>query len=52
VPKAVTAALEKTGVSASDIDHFVMPCSFARLPQKLAKRLKISKKRSAQIWWL
>lgn len=37
VPKAVTAALEKTGVSASDIDHFVMPCTFARLPQKLAK---------------
>lgn len=37
VPRAVEGVLEQTGVSASDIDHFVMPCTFAKLPQKLAK---------------
>lgn len=37
VPKAVAGVLEKTGVSASDINHFVMPCTFARLPQSIAK---------------
>jgi len=42
VPKAVAGALKKTRLSASDIDHFVMPCTFARLPQKLAKMCGIN----------
>jgi len=39
VPRAVKAALEKTGVSASDIKHFVLPCIFGdKFAQQLAKR--------------
>lgn len=39
VPRAVKAALEKTGVSASDISHFVLPCIFGdKFAQQLAKR--------------
>ncbi len=30
VPQAVTALLEKTGVKAADIAHFIMPCPFAK----------------------
>ncbi|WP_425062703.1 hydroxymethylglutaryl-CoA synthase family protein [Pyruvatibacter mobilis] len=41
VPKAIAAVLEKTGVSAGDIDHFVLPCVFPRLPQSLAKKAGI-----------
>lgn len=37
VPEAVEGALAATGLSGGDIDHFVMPCTFAKLPQKLAK---------------
>ncbi|MBX3447177.1 MAG: hydroxymethylglutaryl-CoA synthase family protein [Parvibaculaceae bacterium] len=43
VPKAVKAALENSGVSASDIKHFVMPCIFGdKFAQQLAKRSGIS----------
>ena len=42
VPRAVSDVLEKTGVSPDDIDHFVMPCTFARLPEKLAKSCGIA----------
>lgn len=38
VPKAIAAVLDKTGVSADGIDHFVMPCTFPRLPATLAKK--------------
>lgn len=39
VPRAVKAALEKTGISASDIKHFVLPCIFGdKFAQQLAKR--------------
>ncbi len=41
VPKAIEAVLAKTGVSAADIDHMVMPCTFARLPQTIAKKTGI-----------
>jgi len=37
VPACVEGLLQKTDVSASEINHFVMPCTFPKLPQKLAK---------------
>jgi len=37
VPAAVKALLEKTGVAASDIAHFILPCPFAKLDQTIAK---------------
>ncbi|HYW05059.1 MAG TPA: OB-fold domain-containing protein [Gammaproteobacteria bacterium] len=37
VPRAIAGALEKSGVGAADIAHFVMPCVFPRLPEKIAR---------------
>ncbi|HEX3809391.1 MAG TPA: 3-oxoacyl-[acyl-carrier-protein] synthase III C-terminal domain-containing protein [Rhizomicrobium sp.] len=37
VPAAVKGLLEKTGVAAADIAHFIMPCTFAKLDQQIAK---------------
>ncbi|MDX5367298.1 MAG: OB-fold domain-containing protein [Alphaproteobacteria bacterium] len=43
VPKAVKAALENSGVIASDIKHFVLPCIFGdKFAQQLAKRSGIA----------
>lgn len=39
VPEAVTAALAEAGVSAAQVDHFVMPCTFGGLGASLAKKL-------------
>ncbi len=41
VPAAIEGVLKKTGVAPGDIDHFVLPCTFARLPQTLAKKAGI-----------
>ncbi len=38
VPAAIKALLEKTGVAAADIAHFILPCPFAKLDQTLAKQ--------------
>lgn len=38
VPSAIKALLEKTGVKAADIAHFILPCPFAKLDQTLAKQ--------------
>lgn len=37
VPQAISQALGKAGVSPQEIDHFVLPCLFPRLPQTIAK---------------
>ncbi len=37
VPAAVKALLEKTGITAAGIAHFILPCPFARLDQAIAK---------------
>ncbi len=37
VPAAIKALLEKTGVAAADIAHFILPCPFAKLDQTIAK---------------
>ncbi|BCW89254.1 hypothetical protein sos41_24110 [Alphaproteobacteria bacterium SO-S41] len=42
VPRAVKAALAKAGIEASAIDHFVLPCPFAKLDQTIAKQLGIA----------
>lgn len=42
VPKAINAALEKTGVSAREITHFILPCTFPRVAQGIAKRTGIA----------
>ncbi len=41
VPRAVKGALEKAGVSGDQIDHFVFPCTFPRIPQTIAKQCGI-----------
>lgn len=41
VPRAAKAALAAAGIDAATIDHFVMPCSFARLDQAIAKQIGI-----------
>jgi 3-hydroxy-3-methylglutaryl CoA synthase len=41
VPRAIAAALEKTGVDAAAIDHFVMPCLIRRVPERLTKEAGI-----------
>ena len=41
VPAAVKALLEKTGVEATEIAHFILPCPFARLDQAIAKQCGI-----------
>jgi len=41
VPATVKALLEKTGVKAADIAHFILPCPFARLDQTIAKQCGI-----------
>ncbi len=41
VPRAVKGALEKAGVAAASIDHFILPCQFAKLDQQLAAKCGI-----------
>ncbi|MFO1236360.1 MAG: 3-oxoacyl-[acyl-carrier-protein] synthase III C-terminal domain-containing protein [Alphaproteobacteria bacterium] len=41
VPRAVKTALADAGVAPSAIDHFVMPCPFAKLDQTIAKQCGI-----------
>lgn len=41
VPKVVKAALEKSGVTAGQIDHFILPCVFAKLDAQIAKQCGI-----------
>jgi 3-hydroxy-3-methylglutaryl CoA synthase len=42
VPRAVKAALANAGIDAAAIDHFVLPCPFAKLDQTIAKQLGIA----------
>lgn len=42
VPPALEAALDDAGISASDVTHFVFPCLFRGVPQKLAKSVGIN----------
>jgi len=46
VPAAIKAALEKTGVAAGDIAHFILPCPFAKLDQSIAKQCGIDPART------
>ncbi len=41
VPAALKGLFEKTGVSPSDISHFILPCPFAKMDQTLAKQVGI-----------
>ncbi|MCE9522474.1 MAG: zinc ribbon domain-containing protein [Alphaproteobacteria bacterium] len=41
VPRVVKGLLEKTGVAAGAIDHFILPCQFAKLDQQLAAKCGI-----------
>ena len=41
VPRTVKGLLEKTGASAAAIDHFILPCVFAKLDQQLAVKCGI-----------
>jgi 3-hydroxy-3-methylglutaryl CoA synthase len=41
VPVTVKALLEKIGVKAADVAHFILPCPFAKLDQTIAKQCGI-----------
>ncbi len=41
VPATIKALLAKTGVSASDVAHFILPCPFAKLDQAISKQCGI-----------
>jgi 3-hydroxy-3-methylglutaryl CoA synthase len=41
VPQTVKGLLEKTGVKATEVDHFILPCLFAKLDQQLAQKCGI-----------
>ena len=41
VPAAVKALLDKAGVKAADIAHFILPCPFAKLDQAIARQCGI-----------
>lgn len=41
VPQAIRALLEKAGVSAAEIAHFILPCPFTGLDKQLASRCGI-----------
>lgn len=41
VPPVVAGLLRKTGANPADIIHFVFPCTYARLPQAIAKKAGI-----------
>jgi 3-hydroxy-3-methylglutaryl CoA synthase len=41
VPAVIKALLEKTGVAASEIAHFILPCPFAKLDQAIARQCGI-----------
>jgi len=41
VPRAVKGLFEKTGLSGAAIDHFILPCTFAKLDQQLAAKCGI-----------
>lgn len=41
VPPVLAAVLKKTGVNPADVAHFVFPCTYARLPQAIAKKAGI-----------
>ncbi len=41
VPKAIAGALTASGVAASEISHFIMPCTLSRVVQSVAKRVGI-----------
>ncbi|MGA7713293.1 MAG: OB-fold domain-containing protein [Rhizomicrobium sp.] len=45
VPATVRALLEKTGISAASIAHFILPCPFAKLDQTIAKMCGIDSAR-------
>lgn len=49
VPKTVNAALDKAGVSAADIDHFVFPTRFKRFDIKIAKAIGIDSEKIVSI---
>ncbi len=40
-PEAIKALLDKTGLSGKDIDKFVMPCVFGRVPAQIAGGFEI-----------
>lgn len=42
VPPVVKAALKKAGVEAAAVDHFIMPTTFAKLDQQIAKACGIA----------
>ena len=47
VPRAVAALLEKTGVTAGDIAHFILPCPFAKFDARIAKACGVAPRRRA-----
>ncbi|MBT4268881.1 MAG: 3-hydroxy-3-methylglutaryl CoA synthase [Deltaproteobacteria bacterium] len=47
VPATIQSLFEKTGVSGKDIDRFVMPCLFPRVPMQISGMLEIAPEKTA-----
>ncbi|MCP4622759.1 MAG: hydroxymethylglutaryl-CoA synthase family protein, partial [bacterium] len=47
VPKAIKGLLDKTGIDGKDIDKFVMPCVFGRVPTQIAGGFDIAPEKVA-----
>lgn len=47
VPAAIQNLFEKTGLGGKDIDRFVMPCFFPRVPMQVAKMMDIAPEKTA-----
>lgn len=42
VPPVIEKALQNTGLSGGDIQHFILPCVFPQVPKALAKKFSFS----------
>lgn len=47
VPQAIAAALQQAGLSATDIDHFVLPCTIPGCAEAVARRAGLKRARLA-----
>lgn len=47
VPPTIKKLLDKAGISAGDVDRFVMPCMFPRVPAQIAGMLEIGPEKAA-----
>jgi len=47
VPRAIQSLFDKAGISGKDVDRFVMPCFFPRVPMQIAGMMEIAPEKTA-----